>query len=260
MLAADKAALESQLQQQSLQIREKELRFFADNFTAVGHQAAMLAGFSLHGLFVIFDGERFRSLVTRTMYFTLASTGLGLLLLACANCTLVNVLGVNLALRGPQGSVDRAVKEMEAERRTTFGCFGAGLICFHLTAMLYAIHTLHVGIAVVVSLILTTFVYLFYSNTKRIWRRFQVDLDKIQTGQVVIGGYAVGEGQHTGHMGAQVNPIDIHRQMAELQNQLDSHQTRTQAESAGHELDAKPTAESPQRRSNSFASMFSGKQ
>ena len=259
MLAADKAALESQLQQQSLQIREKELRFFADNFTAVGHQAAMLAGFSLHGLFVIFDGERFRSLVTRTMYFTLASTGLGLLLLACANCTLVNVLGVNLALRGPQGSVDRAVKEMEAERKTTFGCFGAGLICFHLTAMLYAIHTLHVGIAVPVSLILTTFVFLFYSNTKRIWRRFQVDVDKLQTGQVVIGGYAVGEGQHTGAQ--QINPIDIHRQMAELQSQLDSQQTRTLgAESPGHELDAKPPAEPQHRRSNSFASMFSGKQ
>ena len=66
------------------------------------------------------------------------------------------------------------------------------------------------------------------------------------------------KGQHTGAQ--QINPIDIHRQMAELQNQLDSHQTRTQAESAGHELDAKPSAESPQRRSNSFASMFSGKQ
>ena len=46
MLAADKQALESVLQQQSLQIREKELRFFVENFAAVAGQAAMLAGFS----------------------------------------------------------------------------------------------------------------------------------------------------------------------------------------------------------------------
>ena len=95
-------------------------------------------------------------------------------------------------------------------------------------------------------------------NWTEVVERFRVY--KIQSGQVVIGGYAVGEGQHTGAQ--QINPIDIHRQMAELQSQLDSQQTRTSlaAESPGHELDAKPPAEPQQRRSHSFVSMFSGKQ
>ena len=76
----------------------------------------------------------------------------------------------------------------------------------------------------------------------------------------LLFGLPVGEGQHTGAQ--QINPIDIHRQMAELQSQLDSQQTRTSlaAESPGHELDAKPPAEPQQRRSHSFVSMFSGKQ
>ena len=57
MLAADKQALESVLQQQSLQIREKELRFFVENFAAVAGQAAMLAGFSFQGMFMAVNAD-----------------------------------------------------------------------------------------------------------------------------------------------------------------------------------------------------------
>ena len=48
----------------------------------------------------------------RVLYYAFSSCALGLMILACANCTLINVLGVGLALRGPKGSMDRAVKEM----------------------------------------------------------------------------------------------------------------------------------------------------
>ena len=44
MLAADKAALESQLQQQSLQIREKELNYITNKYNAMGTQAALVGG------------------------------------------------------------------------------------------------------------------------------------------------------------------------------------------------------------------------
>ena len=45
---------------------------------------------------------------------------MGLMILACANCTLINVMGVGLALRGPTGSMDKAVKEMADERKVKF--------------------------------------------------------------------------------------------------------------------------------------------
>ena len=72
MLAADKAALHSVLEQQSLQIREKELRFFTDQFSAVAGQAAMLAGFQIHAMYVVYGDEaRVQSSVLRALYLSL---------------------------------------------------------------------------------------------------------------------------------------------------------------------------------------------
>lgn len=192
MLAADKQALESVLQQQSLQIREKELRFFVENFAAVAGQAAMLAGFSFTGMFYTIDGTGLNSDVLEVCYFSFSAATLGLMVLACANCTLINVLGVGLALRGPKGSMDRAVREMSDERRVTFTFFGVGLTCFHITAILYALLMLHTAAATFVTIILTVFMIALYTNCTRIYNRLK--LDTAESGQVVINGYAVGEG------------------------------------------------------------------
>ena len=74
MLAADKAALHSVLEQQSLQIREKELRFFTDQFSAVAGQAAMLAGFQIHAMYVVYGDEaRVQSSVLRALYYSLST-------------------------------------------------------------------------------------------------------------------------------------------------------------------------------------------
>ena len=43
MLAADKLLLQSNLKQRAIQLREKELNLFNENFNAVGTQAAVLA-------------------------------------------------------------------------------------------------------------------------------------------------------------------------------------------------------------------------
>lgn len=192
MLAADKQALESVLQQQSLQIREKELRFFVENFAAVAGQAAMLAGFSFTGMFYTTEDRKVDSPVLEVAYFSFSAASLGLMILACANCTLINVLGVGLALRGPKGSMDKAVREMADERQVTFTFFGIGLMCFHVTAILYAILMLGTSSAVFVTVILGFFMIALYTNGMRIYSRLA--LQEAESGQVVIGGYAVGEG------------------------------------------------------------------
>ena len=50
MLYADKAALETSLKVQLLEIREKELNFYTNNCQNIGTQAAMLAGFAFAGM------------------------------------------------------------------------------------------------------------------------------------------------------------------------------------------------------------------
>jgi hypothetical protein len=47
MLAADKLLLRSTVKQRAIQLREKELALFNDNFNAVGTQSAVLAGFAM---------------------------------------------------------------------------------------------------------------------------------------------------------------------------------------------------------------------
>ena len=47
MLAADKLLLQSTVKQRAIQLREKELALFNDNFNAVGTQSAVLAGFAM---------------------------------------------------------------------------------------------------------------------------------------------------------------------------------------------------------------------
>ena len=47
MLAADKLLLRSTVKQRAIQLREKELLLFNDNFNAVGSQSAVLAGFAM---------------------------------------------------------------------------------------------------------------------------------------------------------------------------------------------------------------------
>ena len=47
MLAADKLLLRSTVKQKTIELREKELKLFNTNFSAVGTQAAIMAGFTL---------------------------------------------------------------------------------------------------------------------------------------------------------------------------------------------------------------------
>ena len=44
MLAADKAALETELKRKALEIQDKELNFFVTNFSSIATQGALLGG------------------------------------------------------------------------------------------------------------------------------------------------------------------------------------------------------------------------
>jgi len=47
MLAADKLLLQSNVKQRSIELREKELKLFNQNFSAICTQSAIMAGFTL---------------------------------------------------------------------------------------------------------------------------------------------------------------------------------------------------------------------
>ena len=143
MLWADKRALETNLKLSLLQIRERELNFHTNNCLAISTQSALLAGFAYAALMPGISlgdagGVAAHVYVVKLMYLACAVSALGLQLITVVSTTLLSMLGPGLALRGPDGSMHRAVDGLMLEYRLTFLFFVMGLIAFHLSALLFA--------------------------------------------------------------------------------------------------------------------------
>ena len=125
MLAADKLLLRSTVKQLAIQLREKELTLFNDNFNAVGTQSAVLAGFAMTSFAEI-------DLPHNAFYAQKACLHLCVTISICANLmctastTFVSVWGSGKALRGKDGSMSMVVEGMNKERWLIFYTFGVG--------------------------------------------------------------------------------------------------------------------------------------
>jgi len=126
MLAADKLLLTSTIRKNATELKGKELSLHKTNFDAVGTQAAVLAGFAV-GMLVEFEvPENTHAFLSGGFYifavFTLVAN-----LRCVAMTTCITVMGTGLALRGPEGSMVRAVEGMYKQRFTVFLTFGLGI-------------------------------------------------------------------------------------------------------------------------------------
>eukprot|EP00656_Telonema_subtile_P011998 TRINITY_DN16015_c0_g1_i1.p1 TRINITY_DN16015_c0_g1~~TRINITY_DN16015_c0_g1_i1.p1 ORF type:complete len:191 (-),score=45.16 TRINITY_DN16015_c0_g1_i1:214-786(-) len=173
MLNADKELLLSNLKQNALSLREKELNFFNDNFAAVGTQAALIAGFSMTALAELTVPETTSRFFKASFYLCTVIT------LACelhcvCTTTFICVWGPGLALRGPDGSIHRAVDGMMEERYQVFFSFGAGIISFILAAIAACWILMDPDTATIGSLILVGGLCLIWRYGRRIHQRFRI--------------------------------------------------------------------------------------
>ncbi len=126
MLAADRMLLESNMRQRAIQLREKEINLFTENFTAVGTMAAVLAGFTTTCFVEITIPSTAPIMLVAMLHLSAITT-------ICANITcvslstIVSVWGSAKALRGVEGSMDEAVDGMNSERNLIFKAFDIGL-------------------------------------------------------------------------------------------------------------------------------------
>lgn len=97
-----------------LKIREKELQFYTQNCIAIGTQAALLSGFAYNGIIQV-DIPEESSDVLKSFYLCVTTAAMGFELIAVLNSTLCSMLGPGLALRGPDGSMHRAVDGLMLE-------------------------------------------------------------------------------------------------------------------------------------------------
>mmetsp|Transcript_18999 Transcript_18999/g.48621 ORF Transcript_18999/g.48621 Transcript_18999/m.48621 type:complete len:243 (-) Transcript_18999:409-1137(-) len=191
MLFADKNALRTQLKVNMLRIRERELLYYTNNCLAISTSAALLAGFAWYGLTEVpFDSNA--SAVTQTMYLVITTLIMGLELLTVVNATLCAILGPGLALRGPDGSMHNAVQGMMTHYRFTLACFTLGLICFMLSALLYAWMQFDWTLAMPMTLLIIYFLFILHRYYWRIYRRFRLPAESTVTGAFNVGPGAAG--------------------------------------------------------------------
>lgn len=134
MLAADRQLLKDALRRDVLEIRDKELRLFSDNYNSIGLQAALLAGFamtSLAELQVPDDTPK----GWKILFFVGVTVTLAAEVHCVCNAMFANLFGPGLALRGPAGSIHRATQGMHQERRQVFISYWVGLVAFQLAAI-----------------------------------------------------------------------------------------------------------------------------
>ena len=111
-----------------LEIREKELNFYATNCGHLAFLASIFAGFASAALMTHVPKE---PVVLHFLYLLVTVVSLGLHLCALVSTTLLAMIGPGLALRGPDGSMHVAIDAMIGEYRTAFFQLLLGLLALH---------------------------------------------------------------------------------------------------------------------------------
>ena len=136
MIEADRQELEANLKLLTLQIREKELAVFTQNFSVLATQASLLAGLGYSGLTMTpVWAKSGASLNASCAFMGLASLGVGFNILTLTVSSWAMIQGTHLAIAGPDGSMSRAVAGMHMERKWAIRFYWSGLTRFMLSVI-----------------------------------------------------------------------------------------------------------------------------
>jgi len=161
-----------------LEIRERELSLYVKCFRNIGTMAGVFAGFALQGacLSSYFfppdssEGMRMLYLVTTTIAMDLNVAAL----FAATSCA---ALGPGLALRGPDGSMERAVEALALEYRLTFLTFCLGISALYISAAIFIIVLMNwLVMTVLLVIILISMRYTLFVCA-RIYKKFRLPAD-----------------------------------------------------------------------------------
>jgi hypothetical protein len=129
MLAADRHAVQTDLQAQAVQIKNIELTNIDRYLSALGTQAALVCGFAVAQNYCV-ELAHTTYPVLLVMYYVTNTACLILEFYCIMNSTMVCVLGPTMALNGPTGSMHQSVSSMKEERLTIMSAFWYGGLCF----------------------------------------------------------------------------------------------------------------------------------
>ena len=127
MLVADRNELEMQLKRHATQIREKELISFTENFSVLSTQAVFLIGLGYGGLAMTPVWNSDEVFLLQYLFYTSITIAIGFNVLTMCITSWSMIFGPGLGIRGPPGSMKRAVLGMYSERNWAMQFYWAGL-------------------------------------------------------------------------------------------------------------------------------------
>lgn len=181
MLDAKKQALYGNIQVDALEIREKELVFFAENFNALSVVCALLAGFAFSGLTdtTILPGT---PIFLQLLYYICTALAFMFNLAALTNSVLCVIYGPGMALLGPKGSMDKAVAGMQVVKERTFVIFLLGLVFFIGAVVMFAWISYVQTVAIVITVSILFGFLLFIWQAIGIYKHFYLTKDQMVNG------------------------------------------------------------------------------
>mmetsp|Transcript_22671 Transcript_22671/g.52569 ORF Transcript_22671/g.52569 Transcript_22671/m.52569 type:complete len:261 (-) Transcript_22671:58-840(-) len=216
MLIAYKRNIRTVLSQQLVNLRQSELDFYTTNIQTIGTQSALLAGFAftiiaghssrdtLYSLyayqkekgrslsFVVLDlewlerdmndGREIAQVGVEIIYLIAATAAMGSTLYTLYTALISTIIGPELALRGPEGSVDRAIVGLADVNREVIVTFRHSLIMFYLVVIANAALNFHL-----IASLVTLGVQVFFINHIRraadhVAQEYEIEREAITTG------------------------------------------------------------------------------
>ena len=184
MLTADKNATLTEFQIQTLQIREKELKYFVSLYNGISGIGAMLAGFGFSSLRMSFPDDTLT--VIQILYLAFTACAIGLELCAILNAATCSVFGPGKFLRGKGGlaAAEQAVQVLEDKTDITLGYFMGGLVCILISSSLKAYIQYSFLNASVVTIGLVFMAYILVHSGRRIFTEMYVEKGTAISGKI----------------------------------------------------------------------------
>ncbi|KAL1519959.1 hypothetical protein AB1Y20_023445 [Prymnesium parvum] len=117
------------------------------------------------------------------LHLALTTLGMTVQLWTVYTCVFTNILGLHLALRGPEGSVDRAVRHMAQQNRMVLKKFTAGLVLFLLSVIFFSLSEYYFYVSFVIVGLVITISWHIYKNIRFLVNVFFVEKEHTVTGQ-----------------------------------------------------------------------------
>ena len=117
------------------------------------------------------------------LHLIFTTLGIMLHLWTVYTTVVTNILGLHLALRGPEGSVDRAVRHMAQQNQFALRKFMIGLILFILSVLFFALSEYHVFISIWICLAICVLAGFIYQHIRELVASFFLPEESMVTGQ-----------------------------------------------------------------------------